>query len=143
MFHGQFFVYFSVIPLIVSVSYIEIVRFLSVIEIYIKMSEILFFLLSALTSQMAPYLIFILLQKSSHPVNNVLSSQNARLCRNCALIRPTISISTFWAIRYVPFFFWLSRKNGRATEKNYSGGKIFRAYSSLPSQKFVSPSRLC
>ena len=40
---------------------------------------------------------------------------------------------------YVPFFFWLSRKNGRATEKNYSGGKIFRAYSRLPSQKFVSP----
>ena len=32
------------------------------------------------------------------------------------------------------FFFWFSRKNGRAT-----GGKIFRAYSRLPSQKFVSP----
>ena len=40
---------------------------------------------------------------------------------------------------YVPFFFWLSRKNGRTTEKNYSGGNIFRAYSRLPSQKFVSP----
>ena len=32
-----------VIPLIVSVRYLEILRFLSVIEMYIKMSEILFF----------------------------------------------------------------------------------------------------
>ena len=37
------------------------------------------------------------------------------------------------------FFFWLSRKNCRAVGKNYSGGKIFRAYSRVPSQKFVSP----
>ena len=55
------------------------------------MSEILIFWLSALVSQMAPYLIFILLQKSTHSVNMVLSSQNARLCRNCVLIRPTNS----------------------------------------------------
>ena len=43
MLHRQFFVYFSFIPLIVSVSYFEILRFLSVTEIYIKMSEILIF----------------------------------------------------------------------------------------------------
>ena len=43
--HRQFFVYFSVIPLIVSVSYFEILRFLSVTEI-IKMSEILIIWLS-------------------------------------------------------------------------------------------------
>ena len=92
MFHRQFCVYISVIPLIVSVSYLEILRFLSVIEIYIKMSEILIFWLSALISQMAPYLIFILQQKSTHSVNMVLSSQNARLCRNCVLIRPTINV---------------------------------------------------
>ena len=55
------------------------------------MSEILIIWLSALVSQMmAPYLIFILLQKSTHSVNMVLYSQNARLCRNCVLIRPTI-----------------------------------------------------
>ena len=35
MLHRQFFVYFSVVPLIVSVSYFEILRFLSVTEIYI------------------------------------------------------------------------------------------------------------
>ena len=89
MLHRQFFVYFSFIPLIVSVSYLEILRFLSITEIYIKMSEILIIWLSALVSQMAPYLIFILPQKSTHSVNMVLYSQNARLCRNCALIRPT------------------------------------------------------
>ena len=55
------------------------------------MSEILIFWLSALISQsqMAPYLTFILLQKSTLSVNMVLSSQNARLCRNCVLIRST------------------------------------------------------
>ena len=52
------------------------------------MSEIIIFWLSALASQTAPYLIFILLQKSTHSVNMVLYSQNARLCRNCALIPP-------------------------------------------------------
>ena len=51
------------------------------------MSEI--FWLSALISQMAQYLTFILLQKSTLSVNMVLSSQNAPLCRNCVLIRPT------------------------------------------------------
>ena len=61
---------------------------------YIKMSEILIIWLSALVLQMAPYLIFILLQKSTHSVNIVLYSQNARLCRNCALIRPTIRVAT-------------------------------------------------
>ena len=54
------------------------------------MSDILIIWLSALVSQMAPYLIFILLQKSTRSVNMVLYSQNARLCGNCALIRPTI-----------------------------------------------------
>ena len=66
MLHRQFFVYFLFIPLIVSVSYLEILRFLSVTEIYIKMSEILIIWLSALVSQMALYLIFILLPKSTH-----------------------------------------------------------------------------
>ena len=80
MLHRLFFVYFSVIPLIVSVSYFEILRFLSVTEIYIKMSEILIIWLSALVAQMAPYLIFIPLHKSTHSVNVVLYSQNARLC---------------------------------------------------------------
>ena len=134
MLHRQFFVYFSVIPLIVSVSYFEILRFLSVTEIYIKMSDILIIWLSALVSQMAPYLIFILLQKSTHSVNMVLYSQNARLCRNCALIRPTIlglleeQFGTDRAIQYkystfsLGFFcsstglirdnpYWTSRKN--------------------------------
>ena len=90
MLHRQFFVYFSVIPLIVSVSYFEILRFYHALtEIYIKMSEILIIWLSVLVSQMAPYLIFILLQKSTHSVNMVLYSQNARLCRNRAPIRLT------------------------------------------------------
>ena len=94
MLHRQFFVYFSFIPLIVSVSYLEILTFFSVIEMYIKMSEISTFWLSVLISQVAPYLMFILVSTSTHPVSLVLSSQNARLCRNCALIRPTIVISS-------------------------------------------------
>ena len=52
------------------------------------MSEIVIIWLSALVLQTAPHLIFILLQKSTHSVNMVLYSQNARLCRNCALIPP-------------------------------------------------------
>ena len=96
MFHRQFFVYLSVIPLIVSVSYLEIFQFLSVIKIYIKMLEILIFLLSALISQMALYLIFILLKKSTHSVKIVLSSQYALLCRNCVIICPTISTAMQW-----------------------------------------------
>ena len=122
MFHRQFFVYFSVIPLIVSVSYLEILRFLSVIEIYIKMSEILIFWLSALISQMAPYLIFILQQKSTHSVNMVLSSQNARLCRNYVLIRPTINDYEKWVIilgQAIVKYNWLS---------DYSRDLIGRTY---------------
>ena len=48
------------------------------IEISIKMSEILNFWLSllALISQMPPYLVFILVSKSTHSVSFVLSSHN-------------------------------------------------------------------
>ena len=53
------------------------------------MSESSTFWLSVLISEIPPYLMFILVSKSTHPVSLVLSSQNARLCRNCALIRPT------------------------------------------------------
>ena len=42
------------------------------------MSEIPNFWLLALISRMPPYLIFILAPKSTHPVNMVLSSQNAQ-----------------------------------------------------------------
>jgi hypothetical protein len=42
------------------------------------MSEITIFLLLALISQMPLYLIFILMSKSTHPVNMVLSLQNAQ-----------------------------------------------------------------
>ena len=42
------------------------------------MSENPNFWLLALISQMPPYLIFILVSKSTHPVNMVLSSQNAQ-----------------------------------------------------------------
>ena len=51
---------------------------------------------------MAPYLIFVLLQKSTHSVNMVLYSQNARLCRNCALIRPIIESPTFVTFHAYP-----------------------------------------
>ena len=70
--------YVSTIELLFSVSYLGILKFLSVIEIYNKMSEIPNLWLLALISQMPPYLIFILLSKSTHPVNMVLSSQNAQ-----------------------------------------------------------------
>ena len=56
------------------------------------MSEISTFWLSVLISEIPPYVMFILVSKSTHPVILVLSSQNARLCRNCALIRPTSMI---------------------------------------------------
>ena len=42
------------------------------------MSEILNFGLFALISQMPPYLMFILVSKSTHPDSLVLSSQNAQ-----------------------------------------------------------------
>ena len=42
-------------------------------------------------------------------------------------------------LKAVRFFFWLSRKNGRAAEKIIRAEKIFRAYSRLPTQKFISP----
>ena len=42
------------------------------------MSEITNFWLSVLISQMAPYLMFILVSKSTHPVSLVLFSQNAQ-----------------------------------------------------------------
>ena len=56
------------------------------------MSEISTFWLSVLISEIPPYLMFILVSKSTHPVSLVLSSQNARLCRNCVHIRPTIPL---------------------------------------------------
>ena len=55
---------------------------------YIKMSEISNFWLSVLILQVAPYLMFILVSKSTHPVSLVLSSQNAQLLLH---IRSTIS----------------------------------------------------
>ena len=63
--------------LISNFSFLEILTFFSVIEIYIK-SEISNFLLSLLISQVAPYLMFVLVSKSTHPVSLVLSSQNAQ-----------------------------------------------------------------
>ena len=65
------------------------------------MSEILILWLSVLVSQMAPYLIFILLRKSTHSVNMVLYSQNARLYRNCTLIRPTNPMRTACVMEYI------------------------------------------
>ena len=44
-------------------------------EFYVKMSEILNSWLSLLISQVPPYLMFILVSKSTHPVSLVLSSQ--------------------------------------------------------------------
>ena len=66
--------------LISTFSFLEILTFFSVIEMYIKMSEISNFWLSILISQVAPYLMFILVSKSTHPdpVSLVLSSQNAQ-----------------------------------------------------------------
>ena len=64
--------------LISTFSFLEILTFFSVIEMYIKMSEISNFWLSALILQVAPYLMFILVSKSTHPVSLVLSSQNAQ-----------------------------------------------------------------
>ena len=87
MFYRQVFVYISTIQLNFTVSYLGILKFLSVIEIYNKMSEIPNFWLLALISQMPPYLIFILVSKSTHPVNMVLSSQHK--CTILSLIRHT------------------------------------------------------
>ena len=63
--------------LISTFSFLEILTFFSVIEIYIKMSKISNVWLSVLISQVAPYLMFILVSKSTHPVSLVLSSQSA------------------------------------------------------------------
>ena len=63
--------------LISNFSFLEILTFFSVIETYIK-SEMSNFLLSLLISQVAPYLMFVLVSKSTHPVSLVLSSQNAQ-----------------------------------------------------------------
>ena len=51
--------------LIFTLSFLEL---FSVMEIYVKMSEILNFWLSALISQASPYLMFILVSKSTHPI---------------------------------------------------------------------------
>ena len=64
--------------LISTFSFLEILTFFPVIEMYIKMSEISNFSLSVSISQVAPYLMFILVSESTHPVNLVLSSQNAQ-----------------------------------------------------------------
>ena len=64
--------------LISTFSFLKISTFFSVIEIYIKMSEISNFSLSVSISQVAPYLMFILVSKSTHPVSLVLFSQNAQ-----------------------------------------------------------------
>ena len=75
--------------LISTFSFLEILTLFSVIEMYIKMSEMSNFWLSALISQVAPYLIFILVSKSTHPVSLVLSSQNAQ----CFYISVPLTIS--------------------------------------------------
>ena len=64
--------------LISTFSLLEILTFFSVIEMYIKMSEISNFSLSVSISQVAPYLMFIPVSKSTHPYSLVLSSQNAQ-----------------------------------------------------------------
>ena len=64
--------------LISTFSSVETSTFFSVIEMYIKMSEISNFWLSVLISQVAPYRMFILVSKSTHPVSLVLSSENAQ-----------------------------------------------------------------
>ena len=74
--------------LISTFSFVEISTFFSVIEMYIKMSEISNFWLSVLISQVAPYLMFILGSKSTHPVSLVLASQNAQ----CFYISTPLSI---------------------------------------------------
>jgi hypothetical protein len=82
------------------VSYLGILKFLSVIKIYDKMSEIPHFWLSALISQMPPYLIFILVSK--YAVNMVLSSQK---CRILSLIHHTKTKSDTVAVHpQVKFF---------------------------------------
>ena len=63
---------------IFTFSFLEILESFSVIEIYIKMSEILNFCFFTLISQIPPYLMFTLVSKSTHPVSLVLSSQNAQ-----------------------------------------------------------------
>ena len=50
------------------------------------MAEISNFLLSVLISQVAPYLMFILGSKSTHPISLVLSSQNAQCFYISALL---------------------------------------------------------
>ena len=64
--------------LIFTFSFLEILGSFSLIAIYNKMSEILNFWLFTLISQMPPYLMFLLVSKSTHPVSLVLSSQNAQ-----------------------------------------------------------------
>ena len=97
MFHRQFLSTFQSYHSLFSVSYFEILRFLSVIEIYIKMSEILILWLSALISQMAPYLIFIYTPAKVYTFCQYGAFfTNARLCRNCVLIRPTTSYYAKW-----------------------------------------------
>ena len=64
--------------LIFTFILLEMLRFQSVVEIYITMSEISNFWLSVLISQMAPYLMLILVSKFTRPDSLVLSSQNAQ-----------------------------------------------------------------
>ena len=52
------------------------------------MSKISNFSLSALISQVAPYLMFILVSKSTHPVSLVFSSQNAQCFYISASLNP-------------------------------------------------------
>ena len=84
--------------LVSTFSFLEILTFFSVIEMYIKMSEISNFWLSVLISQVAPYLMFILVSKSIHPVSSVLSSQNAQCfyisAPLCCIVREIKKTST-------------------------------------------------
>ena len=58
------------------------------------MSEISNFWLSVLISQVAPYLMFILVSKSAHPVSLVLSSQNPECFYISAPLRNVVSSSS-------------------------------------------------
>ena len=84
--------------LISTFSFVEISTLFLVIEIYIKMSEISNFWLSVLISQVAPYLMFILVSKFTHPASLVLSSQNAQ-CFYISAALNLINLRTSWEIK--------------------------------------------
>ena len=66
------------------------------------MSEILNFWLFALISQMPPYLMFILVSKSTHPVSLVLSSQNTQ----CFYISAPLITNVNVEMKSCNYFYW-------------------------------------